>query len=128
MHADVRRQVDMRNDFARAIQTDALVLHYQPIVELASGGMTGVEALVRWQHPERGLVPPGEFVPLAEETGLIGALGSWVMKEACRQAGAWQGRFPMSQPLGMAINISASQLRQHGGRRAPCDRDVRRSS
>ncbi|MFQ5426189.1 MAG: putative bifunctional diguanylate cyclase/phosphodiesterase, partial [Gaiellales bacterium] len=114
MHADVRKQMELRNDLALAIQSDALVLHYQPIVELASGRMTGVEALVRWQHPSRGLIPPGEFIPLAEDTGLIGALGSWVLRESCRQAGHWQARFDSRSPLGMAVNVSASQLRHHG--------------
>ncbi|MGI9657752.1 MAG: putative bifunctional diguanylate cyclase/phosphodiesterase, partial [Gaiellaceae bacterium] len=113
MHADVRRQMDMRTDLARAIQQDELVLHYQPLVELESARMVGVEALVRWQHPERGMVPPGDFIPLAEETGLITALGSWVIVHACRQAGEWQARFPFDPPLSMNINVSSSQFRKH---------------
>ncbi len=113
MHADVRHQMDMRTDLARAIHQDELVLHYQPVVELEGARMVGVEALVRWQHPERGMVPPGEFIPLAEETGLITALGSWVIVEACKQAGDWQRRFPFDPALSMNINVSASQFRKH---------------
>ena len=105
--------MDMRTDLARAIQHNELVLHYQPLVELESARMVGVEALVRWQHPERGMVPPGDFIPLAEETGLITALGSWVIVEACKQAGEWQARFPFDPALSMNINISASQFRKH---------------
>ncbi len=113
MHADIRRQMDMRTDLARAIQQDELVLHYQPLVELESARMVGVEALVRWQHPERGMVPPGDFIPLAEETGLITALGSWVIDKACKQAGEWHARFPFDPALSMNINVSASQFRTH---------------
>ena len=113
MHADIRHQMDMRTDLARAIQQDELILHYQPIVELEGARMVGVEALVRWNHPERGMVSPGEFIPLAEETGLINPLGSWVIAHACRQAGDWRTRYPFVPPLSMNINISASQFRKH---------------
>lgn len=113
MHSEVRRQMDMRTDLSRAIQNDELILHYQPVVELESARMVGVEALVRWQHPDKGMVSPGEFIPLAEETGLITALGSWVIVKACEQAGRWQRRFPFDPPLSMNINVSASQFRKH---------------
>ncbi len=113
MHADVRRQMDMRTDLARAIQQEELVLHYQPLVELESARMVGVEALVRWQHPDRGMIPPGEFIPLAEETGLITALGSWVITNACKQAGDWHVRYPFDPPLSMNLNVAASQFRKH---------------
>ena len=112
MHADLRRQLDLRDDLARAIHSDELVLHYQPLVELETARMVGVEALVRWEHPERGMVPPNDFIPLAEETGLINALGSWVICEACKQAGEWRARFPFDPPLSMNINVSANQFRE----------------
>ena len=86
-------------------------LAYQPIVALATGAVQGVEALLRWQHPERGLVPPAEFVPLAEETGLIVPLGRWVLHAACRQAGAWRRAHPSAASLRVAVNVAERQLR-----------------
>ncbi|HYY82570.1 MAG TPA: EAL domain-containing protein [Actinomycetes bacterium] len=93
-----------------ALKRGQLVVHYQPIVTLHDGGITGVEALVRWQHPSRGLLPPGEFIQLAEETGLIGDLGAWVLERACRQVHAWQERFPGSRPLQLSVNLSPRQM------------------
>jgi diguanylate cyclase (GGDEF)-like protein/PAS domain S-box-containing protein len=93
----------------RAIERGELRLHYQPEVDLATGGAVGVEALVRWAHPERGLVAPGEFIPVAEDTGLIVPIGEWVLREACRQAHAWQGEYG-DEPLRMAVNLSGRQL------------------
>jgi diguanylate cyclase (GGDEF)-like protein/PAS domain S-box-containing protein len=93
-----------------AIGSDDLVVHYQPIVDLASGEMVGVEALVRWQHPERGLLLPIDFVPLAERTGLILALGERVLRDACRQASAWHAARPGRRPLFVSVNVSARQL------------------
>jgi EAL domain-containing protein (putative c-di-GMP-specific phosphodiesterase class I) len=85
------------------------VLHYQPQLDLRTGRFTGVEALVRWRHPERGLILPGAFIPLAEATGLIRPLGEWVLQEACRQAAAWHAAgLP---PLTVAVNLSPTQLR-----------------
>jgi diguanylate cyclase len=99
LEADLRKAFDRRE----------LELHYQPKVDVHTGETTGMEALVRWRHPERGLVGPSAFVPLAEETGLIIPLGQWVLREACRQNKAWQDRgLP---PLRIAVNISAAQLR-----------------
>jgi diguanylate cyclase len=93
-----------------ALSRQELVVHYQPIVALHDGKITGVEALVRWQHPSRGLLPPGEFIQLAEQIGLIKELGSWVLERACRQVRAWQERFPMPQPLQLSVNLSPRQV------------------
>jgi diguanylate cyclase (GGDEF)-like protein len=92
----------------RALERDQLSLHYQPKVDMASGQITGVEALLRWMHPERGLVSPGQFIPLAEETGLIVPIGRWVLKEACAQNMAWQRRGLL--PVTMAVNLSPRQF------------------
>ncbi|MBA2349215.1 MAG: EAL domain-containing protein [Solirubrobacterales bacterium] len=104
MHRRAVRRLATETALHRALDREELRLHFQPQLEMASGRMTGVEALVRWQHPERGLVGPGEFIAAAEETGLIHRLGEWVMEEACRQTVAWQGRLTMS------INLSPRQV------------------
>jgi diguanylate cyclase (GGDEF)-like protein len=97
-------------ELRRAIERHELRVHFQPIVELDGGAVVGVEALVRWQHPTRGLVPPAAFIPLAEETGLIVPLGHWVLEEACRQGREWHER---SGPgLRMSVNLSARQFSQ----------------
>lgn len=108
MSVAVRRRLDMETDLRKAIERSELVLFYQPQMNLTSGMVTGVEALVRWQHPQRGLVSPLDFIPLAEDTGLIGPIGEWVLREACRQNRLWQSRgLP---PLRMAVNVSGHQL------------------
>jgi EAL domain-containing protein (putative c-di-GMP-specific phosphodiesterase class I) len=94
----------------RALEAEEFVLHYQPKVDLRTGRVTGAEALVRWNHPEKGLVYPGDFVPLAEETGLVGALGEFVIAAACEQLAAWQGS--ELAELTVAVNVSAYQVRQ----------------
>lgn len=101
-------EVEMR----RAIEKGELRVYYQPLVELGSGKVRGVEALVRWQHPVYGLVPPGEFVPLAEQTGLITPIGRWVLEEACRQVRLWQKEHPDDPPLELSANVSPHQFRQ----------------
>lgn len=95
----------------RALERDELVLFYQPKIELTSGRMIGVEALIRWQHPEWGLVSPARFIPLAEETGLILPIGDWALREACRQAVTWRDQ---GRPLTVAVNLAARQFRQPG--------------
>ena len=108
MSVAVRRRLDMENDLRKALERSELMLFYQPQMNLGSGLVTGVEALIRWQHPQRGLVSPADFIPLAEDTGLIGPIGEWVLREACRQNRLWQQHgLP---PLRMAVNVSGQQL------------------
>jgi diguanylate cyclase (GGDEF)-like protein/PAS domain S-box-containing protein len=99
-------------DMQRATELREFELYYQPIVRLADGGLVGHEALVRWNHPERGLLPPSEFIPLAEETGLIVALGRWVLQEACRQTRLWQLQHACARVFRTSVNVSAKQF-QH---------------
>jgi diguanylate cyclase (GGDEF)-like protein/PAS domain S-box-containing protein len=112
MHESVLARLELRADLQRALVNDEFELHYQPVVRLGDGSVSGVEALVRWRHPERGLVAPGDFIPFAEETGLIVPIGRWVLREGCRTARALQRMRPGEAPLTMAINLSAKQL-QH---------------
>jgi diguanylate cyclase (GGDEF)-like protein/PAS domain S-box-containing protein len=113
MRAHAENQLWMENALRRAIDGDELRLLYQPIVKLATGGIVGAEALVRWEHPERGLLAPDSFIPVAEDTGLIVPIGEWVLKEACRQALPWQHQATTGVPLRMSVNLSARQL-AHG--------------
>jgi diguanylate cyclase (GGDEF)-like protein/PAS domain S-box-containing protein len=112
MHAGVVERLELKGDLQRAIEAGDLRLNYQPVVTMAGERIEGFEALVRWEHPTRGPIPPLQFIPLAEETGLIVPLGRWVLGEACRQARLIQDRFPQDPPLGMAVNLSVRQL-QH---------------
>jgi diguanylate cyclase (GGDEF)-like protein/PAS domain S-box-containing protein len=112
MHADMLQRLELETELRHAVDHGELVLHYQPIVELASGRITRVEALVRWAHPTRGLLGPLAFVPLAEEQGMIGPIGRWVLQEACRQARSWREQFPSAPPLSMHVNLSGRQLQQ----------------
>lgn len=109
MHDQVVTLLHLENDLRRAIENCELHLHYQPIVSLGSEKIVGFEALVRWQHPTRGFIPPAEFIPLAEDTGLIVPLGSWVLREACYQMRTWQMEFAM--PLSISVNLSVKQFR-----------------
>jgi len=110
MYYQILERLKLERDLRRAIDQDEFVIHYQPKVSLKTGGMIGVEALVRWKHPERGLVSPEEFVPVAEETGLIIPIGYWTLEEACRQASEWQERHDRDLFQIMSVNVSASQL------------------
>ncbi|MDQ1375178.1 MAG: hypothetical protein QOJ09_2516, partial [Actinomycetota bacterium] len=110
MHEAAVERMQLEADLQRAIKRDEFVVHYQPTVELATGKVTGMEALVRWEHPTKGLLPPGDFIPLAEETGLILHIGRWVLHESCRQAVAWSEEHPGRVPLTMSVNLSARQL------------------
>jgi diguanylate cyclase (GGDEF)-like protein len=112
MQARLMRTVNLETDLRRALERDEFILHYQPIVDLADGRVHAVEALVRWQHPDRGLVAPQMFVALAEETGLIVPIGLWVLREACRQAAAWNTARPGEPPLTVSVNLSARQFQQ----------------
>jgi len=112
MHEGVLARLELRADLQRAMTTDQLELYYQPVVRLEDGRVSGVEALLRWNHPERGQVGPDEFIPLAEEMGLIVPIGRWVLREGCRQAKAIQQLVPHDPPLTMAVNLSVKQL-QH---------------
>lgn len=95
-----------------ALEQHELRVHYQPLLDLATGRVSGVEALVRWQHPTRGLISPGAFVPIAEETGLIVPIGYWVLEEACRQTRAWHDRYADENPLVVNVNLSGKQLQR----------------
>jgi len=112
MHKGVMARLELRGDLQRALAGGELDLFYQPVVRLADGSAIGVEALLRWRHPIRGLVPPGDFIPFAEESGLIVPIGRWVLREACRQAVVIQQRVPRDPPLTMSVNLSVKQL-QH---------------
>ncbi len=110
MNADADERLALRNELRRAIDREEFVLYYQPQVDLVSGAIIGAEALIRWRHPERGLLAPGHFISIAEESGLIVPIGEWVLHEVCRQAVVWQnGGFP---ELVVAANLSAVQFKQ----------------
>lgn len=110
MSSTLRNTLELENALRKALENKELTLHYQPKVDLKTGRVNGCEALLRWHHPELGLVSPGQFIPLAEETGLIVPIGTWVLEEACRQSLAWQtAGLP---PLRIAVNLSARQLQK----------------
>jgi predicted signal transduction protein with EAL and GGDEF domain len=110
MNQRAAEKMQLNNDLRHAIERSEFVLHYQPKVALGGGALTGFEALLRWNHPTRGLVPPGQFVAALEESGLIVPVGEWVLKEACAQIGRWQ-RAGFA-PVPVAVNLSAKQFRR----------------
>lgn len=102
----------IETDLRYALDRQEFLLNYQPIVSLTTGLLTGFEALIRWQHPERGLIPPGNFIEIAEETGLIVSIGEWVLREACQQLRRWQDKFPHAASLDISVNLSSRQIQQ----------------
>ncbi|HEX2280388.1 MAG TPA: EAL domain-containing protein, partial [Thermomicrobiales bacterium] len=114
LDVDMLERLQLENDLRRAVERNEFEIHYQPKVSLTDTESFGVEALVRWNHPTRGVLSPGEFIPLAEETGLIVPIGRLVLVEACRQARAWQDEYPGLPPLLMSVNLSGRQLKQPG--------------
>jgi len=112
MHETALKRLELKADLQRAVEHGEFILHYQPVIELETGRISGVEALIRWIHPERGMVPPLDFIPLAEETGLIVEIGRWVLHEACAYAKDLQQRFPSDPAFHMAVNLSARQLQR----------------
>lgn len=110
MREAVVERVKIKAELRRAVEQEQFVVHYQPIVSITTRQVTSVEALVRWRHPERGLIGPREFLPVAEETGLIIPLGEWILNEVCRQWHAWRLLNPSAPPVAVAVNASARQL------------------
>ena len=114
MHHAVIRRLELKADLEEAIAAGQFELHYQPIVDLRAGRLVGLEALVRWRHPERGLVAPGEFIPAAEESGLIIPLGRFVLETACRQMATWRAEGLATERLNLSVNVSTHQLQDPG--------------
>ncbi len=112
MHAHAVAVLKLENDLRRALERQEFRLHYQPIVDLDTGRIRAFEALVRWEHPDRGLVNPHDFIPTAEETGLIVQIGRYVLREACRQMAEWQRMFPQLKNLAVSVNLSSKEFMQ----------------
>ena len=112
MHTDALARLQLETDLRRAVEQGEFRLHYQPLVSLRTGHITGLEALLRWEHPQRGLVQPSEFIPIAEETGLIIRIGRWALNESCRQLHEWQQAHPRDEPLSISVNLSVKQFSQ----------------
>lgn len=107
-------RLQLENDLRSALAREEFYLVYQPTIRLQDGSIHGIEALLRWQHPTRGLVNPGQFIPLAEQTGCIIEIGRWVLHSACEQVMAWQVQFPLSPPLELSVNLSPREFKQKG--------------
>jgi diguanylate cyclase (GGDEF)-like protein len=112
MHAEALTRLQLETDLRHAFERNEFFLNFQPIVSLDDGRITGVEALVRWRHHERGIVSPGAFVPVAEDTGLVVPLGRWVLRQACQQAHEWQKKFERETPLTVSVNLSVREFGQ----------------
>jgi diguanylate cyclase (GGDEF)-like protein len=112
MHAAIIERHALSSELSRGVGRGELLVNYQPIVTLETGKIHGVEALVRWRHPTRGIVGPDDFIPLAEESGTILALGRWMLTEACREVQSWRQRWPEAESLVLTINLAAAQLQQ----------------
>lgn len=110
MREQAQTRIELESDLRYALERHELKLDYQPIIALPSEQITGFEALLRWHHPQRGIIAPLDFIPIAEETGLIVPIGEWVLRKACRQLKAWQTRFPQSPPVTMSVNVSGTQF------------------
>ena len=112
MHTHAVYLLQMENDLRRALDREEFCVYYQPIVSLDNGQLAGFEALIRWQHPERGFINPSDFIPLAEDTGLIVPIGQWILKRACQQLARWQWQSPANRHLFMSVNLSSKQISQ----------------
>lgn len=112
MHTRVTSRLQLENDLRRAVEQQEFEVYYQPVIDLKTGSIYGFEALVRWRHPERGLVSPAEFISVAEETDLIIPIGQWILAEACRQIRDWQVKGNFSSPLTVSVNLSGKQFKQ----------------
>src|SRR6202022_1977892 len=110
MNARARERLTLEADLRRAVENGELVLHYQPQIDFATQQIVGAEALIRWQHSKLGLLPPGEFIPMAEDTGLILPIGDWVLRTACNQVAIWKQAGLRN--LRVAVNVSARQFQQ----------------
>lgn len=110
MHVQNVNLLRVETDLRRAIERSEFRVYYQPIVSLRAGEVREFESLIRWEHPEHGMIPPDEFISIAEETGLIIPIGRWILEESCRQLKEWQNDFPASEPLSVSVNLSAKQL------------------
>ena len=114
MHMAAQKRLQLSGDLRRALRDNELSVQYQPLVNLADQRVLGVEALARWDHPDVGNIPPSDFIPIAEDTGLITQLGGWILSEACREARAWQLARPGEKAVYVSVNVSARQFRQAG--------------
>lgn len=112
MHDQANMRLQLETELRSAIKKDELTVHYQPIIELASNRIVGFEALIRWIHPTRGLVSPFNFIPIAEESGLIIPIGEWILRESCRQTRQWQLQNPLHKNLSVSVNLSCKQFQQ----------------
>jgi EAL domain-containing protein (putative c-di-GMP-specific phosphodiesterase class I) len=110
MRDDAHKRFKLDNNLRRALERNEFVLHYQPQVDLESGDIVGVEALIRWVHPQLGMVSPSDFIPVAEDSGVIVAIGEWVLREACRDVKRWHEQ---GYPLRVAVNLSGRQLKEN---------------